>query len=127
VRYPSTIASLKALNSPDSYTIPWIAALPIERAAGEAMLHEEHAAPTSFSRHQTDANVNTWGRMGERIIVIASPGRLIRRLMAMQPLMLCSLMCSFNHSADFWSPGMGYLLILSLAVGLYRLVLGIGL
>jgi nucleoside phosphorylase len=66
------MASKTALDSPDSYTIAWIAALPIERAAAEAMLDEEHAAPTGFTRHQTDTNVYTWGRMGEHNIVIAS-------------------------------------------------------
>jgi nucleoside phosphorylase len=66
------MASHNALDSPDSYTVVWIAALPIERAAAEAMLDEEHAAPTGLIRHQTDANVYTWGRVGEHNIVIAS-------------------------------------------------------
>ncbi|KAL2126811.1 hypothetical protein VTI74DRAFT_192 [Chaetomium olivicolor] len=66
------MASHKALDSPDSYAVAWIAALPIERAAAEAMLDEEHAAPIGFTRHQTDANVYTWGRLGEHNIVIAS-------------------------------------------------------
>jgi nucleoside phosphorylase len=66
------MASRKALDSPDSYAIAWIAALPIERAAAEAMLDEEHATPAGFTRHQTDANVYTWGRMGEHNIVIAA-------------------------------------------------------
>ncbi|KAH8659525.1 Pfs, NACHT and ankyrin domain protein, partial [Ilyonectria robusta] len=66
------MASRKALDSPDVYTVAWIAALPIERAAAEAMLDEEHAAPTGFVRHQTDANKYTWGRVGEHNIVIAS-------------------------------------------------------
>ncbi|KAF5972070.1 Pfs, NACHT ankyrin domain-containing protein [Fusarium bulbicola] len=66
------MASRNCLDCPDSYAIAWIAALPIERAAAEAMLDEEHAAPSSFTRHQTDANVYTWGRVGEHIIVIAS-------------------------------------------------------
>ncbi|KAJ5513368.1 NACHT nucleoside triphosphatase [Penicillium fimorum] len=66
------MASLSTLDSPDYYEIAWIAALPIERAAAEAMLDEEHAAPTGFTRHQTDANVYTWGRMGDHNIVIAS-------------------------------------------------------
>ncbi|KAK7398509.1 hypothetical protein QQX98_012117 [Neonectria punicea] len=66
------MASRNALDSPDSYTVAWIAALPIERAAAEAMLDEEHVAPTGFTRHQTDANVYTWGRVGEHNIVIAS-------------------------------------------------------
>ncbi|KAJ4034152.1 hypothetical protein NW758_011110 [Fusarium oxysporum] len=66
------MASRNCLDSPDSYAVAWIAALPIERAAAEAMLDEEHAAPTGFTRHQTDANVYTWGRVGEHNIVIAS-------------------------------------------------------
>ncbi|OAQ60894.1 Pfs, NACHT and ankyrin domain-containing protein [Pochonia chlamydosporia 170] len=66
------MASENALDNPDSYTVAWIAALPIERAAAEAMLDEEHAAPTGFTRHQTDTNVYTWGRVGEHNIVIAS-------------------------------------------------------
>ncbi|KAL4789115.1 Pfs, NACHT and ankyrin domain protein [Aspergillus venezuelensis] len=61
-----------ALDSPDSYTVAWIAALPIERAAAEAMLDEEHAAPTGFTRQKNDMNVYTWGRMGEHNVVIAS-------------------------------------------------------
>jgi hypothetical protein len=60
-----TMPSKNALESPDSCTIAWIAALPIERAAAEAMLDEEHAAPTGFARHKTDANVYTWGRIGK--------------------------------------------------------------
>jgi nucleoside phosphorylase len=66
------MASRNAVHTLDSYTIAWLAALPIERAAAQAMLDEEHAAPTNFTRHQTDTNVYTWGRMGEHSIVIAS-------------------------------------------------------
>lgn len=66
------MASRNTLDSPDSYAVAWFAALPIERATAEAMLDEEHTAPTGFTRHQTDANVYTWGRMGEHNIVIAS-------------------------------------------------------
>lgn len=66
------MASLNILDSPDYYEIAWIAALSIERAAAEAMLDEEHAAPTGFTRHRTDANVYTWGRVGDHNIVIAS-------------------------------------------------------
>lgn len=64
--------SHRALESPDSYAIAWIAALPIDRAAAGAMLDEEHAAPIGFNRHPTDANVYMWGRMGDHNIVIAS-------------------------------------------------------
>ena len=67
-----TMTSHNALDSPDHYGVAWIAALPIERAAAKAMLDEEHAPPTGFVRHQTDANVYTWGRVGEHNIVIAS-------------------------------------------------------
>ena len=66
------MASRKGLDSPDSYAVAWITALPTERAAAEAMLDEEHTAPTGFARHQTDANVYTWGRVGDHNIVIAS-------------------------------------------------------
>jgi nucleoside phosphorylase len=66
------MVSHNALDSPESYTIAWITALPIERAAAEAMLDEEHRAPTGFTRHQTDSNVYTWGRVGEHNIVIAA-------------------------------------------------------
>ncbi|KAF1807850.1 Pfs, NACHT and ankyrin domain protein, partial [Eremomyces bilateralis CBS 781.70] len=64
------MASRNSLDSPDSYAVAWIAALPIERAAAEAMFDEEHAPPTGFARHQIDANRYTWGRMGEHNIVI---------------------------------------------------------
>ena len=43
------MAPYNALDSPDSSAV---AALPIERGAAEAMLDEEHAAPTSFTRHR---------------------------------------------------------------------------
>ncbi|KAH0595471.1 hypothetical protein MHUMG1_06646 [Metarhizium humberi] len=66
------MASDNALDNPDSYTVAWIAALPIERAAAEAMLDDVHKAPTGFTRHQTDTNVYTWGRMGQHNIVIVS-------------------------------------------------------
>ncbi|KAJ6002317.1 Pfs NACHT and ankyrin domain-containing protein [Penicillium canescens] len=66
------MASHNALDSSDSYQIAWIAALPIERAAVEAMLDKEHAPLTGFTRHQADANVYTWGRVGDHNIIIAS-------------------------------------------------------
>ncbi|EXL66214.1 hypothetical protein FOPG_17596 [Fusarium oxysporum f. sp. conglutinans race 2 54008] len=60
------------LKSPDLYTIGWIAALPIERAAATALLHDRHDAPEGFDQHQSDANSYTWGRIGEHNVVIAS-------------------------------------------------------
>lgn len=59
-------------DNPESYQIAWITALPIERAAAEGMLDEEYVVPTGFTRNQADANVYTWGRVGEHNIVIAS-------------------------------------------------------
>ncbi|GJD00522.1 pfs domain-containing protein [Colletotrichum higginsianum] len=66
------MATGTALDDPESYTVGWIAALPIERAAAIAMLDEKHAEPKGFTRHPTDTNVYTWGRMGEHNIAIAS-------------------------------------------------------
>jgi nucleoside phosphorylase len=60
------------LDSPDHYTVGWIAALPIERAAATALLDERHDEPQGFSQHPSDTNSYTWGRMGEHNIVIAS-------------------------------------------------------
>ncbi|PCD20317.1 hypothetical protein AU210_016184 [Fusarium oxysporum f. sp. radicis-cucumerinum] len=60
------------LENPELYTIGWIAALPIERAAATALLHDRHDAPEGFSQHRSDANSYTWGRIGEHNIVIAS-------------------------------------------------------
>ncbi|RKK24130.1 hypothetical protein BFJ66_g15940 [Fusarium oxysporum f. sp. cepae] len=60
------------LKSPNLYTIGWIAALPIERAAATALLHDRHDAPEGFDQHRSDANSYTWGRIGEHNIVIAS-------------------------------------------------------
>lgn len=34
----------------------------IERSASEALLDEEHVAPSGYNRHHADANVYTWGR-----------------------------------------------------------------
>lgn len=66
-----SLASIKSLPS-EAYTVGWICALYIERAAAEAMLDEEHATPEDFTKHETDANVYTWGRVGEHNIVIVS-------------------------------------------------------
>ncbi|KAL3297492.1 Pfs NACHT and Ankyrin domain protein [Colletotrichum asianum] len=63
---------MKKLDSPEFYTIAWIAALPIERAAAEAMLDEQHGQPDGFSRNQSDPNSYTWGHIGEHNVVIVS-------------------------------------------------------
>lgn len=63
---------MTVLPSPDSYTIGWIAALPIERAAAMALLDDEHEQPKNFEQNRSDANSYTWGRMGNHNVVIAS-------------------------------------------------------
>jgi nucleoside phosphorylase len=61
------------------YAVGWIAALPHERAAAEAMLDEEHAPPQH--KHMNDHNIYTLGSIngpnGKHNVVIASlpPGR----------------------------------------------------
>ncbi|KAH8797815.1 Pfs, NACHT and ankyrin domain protein [Xylogone sp. PMI_703] len=62
----------KALESRDLYTVGWIAALPLERAAATAMLDEKHEKPADFVQPHTDKNSYTWGRIGEHNVVIAS-------------------------------------------------------
>ncbi|KAL4923048.1 uncharacterized protein BDV17DRAFT_285724 [Aspergillus undulatus] len=63
---------LKALASRDLYTVGWIAALPLERAAATAMLDEKHEKPLDFFQSHSDTNSYTWGRIGEHNVVIAS-------------------------------------------------------
>ncbi|RBR24851.1 uncharacterized protein FIESC28_02341 [Fusarium coffeatum] len=62
----------RQLESPELYTIAWIAALPIERAAATALLQEVHKEPKGFTQNATDSNSYCWGRLGEHNIVIAS-------------------------------------------------------
>ncbi|KAH7160534.1 hypothetical protein B0J13DRAFT_581448 [Dactylonectria estremocensis] len=44
------------LNNPKLYTIGWIAALPIERAAATALFNNCHKNPTDFYKPQSDPN-----------------------------------------------------------------------
>lgn len=60
------------LDSPDLYTVGWIAALPIERAAATAMLDERHDPPADFEQNRADSNAYTWGRIYKHNVVIAS-------------------------------------------------------
>lgn len=53
------------LDSPDHYTVGWI-------AAATALLDQRHGAPDGFVQHCSDKNSYTWGRMGEHNVVIAS-------------------------------------------------------
>lgn len=66
------MASPKALESRDLYTVGWIAALPIERAAAAEMLDEEHGKPLDFTQPVADTNSYTWGRIGDHNVVVAS-------------------------------------------------------
>jgi nucleoside phosphorylase len=66
------MTSLKALESRDLYTVGWISALPLERAAATAMLDEPHGKPLDFVQPHNDKNSYTWGRIGEHNVVIAS-------------------------------------------------------
>ncbi|KAE8371231.1 nucleoside phosphorylase domain-containing protein [Aspergillus bertholletiae] len=47
---------LKALETSDMYTVGWIAALPLERAAAMAMLDEKHEKPLDFMQPYNDVN-----------------------------------------------------------------------
>lgn len=60
------------LKSPELYTVGWIAALSIERAAATALLHERHDTPEGFHQSESDTNAYTWGRVGKHNVVIAS-------------------------------------------------------
>ncbi|KAL3439836.1 Pfs, NACHT and ankyrin domain protein [Aspergillus insuetus] len=66
------MSRLKVLEYRDQYTVGWIAALPLERAAAIAILDEKHEAPLDFVQPQSDTNSYTWGRIGEHNLVIAS-------------------------------------------------------
>jgi nucleoside phosphorylase len=52
----------------DDYTVGWVCALPVELAAAQEMLDEEHDT-TPSSLH--DTNIYTCGRVGEHNVVIA--------------------------------------------------------
>jgi nucleoside phosphorylase len=52
----------------EDYTVGWVCALPVELAAAQEMLDEEHDTPPSDAR---DTNIYTCGRVGEHNVVIA--------------------------------------------------------
>ncbi|KAF5580410.1 hypothetical protein FPANT_9366 [Fusarium pseudoanthophilum] len=60
------------LGSSELYTIAWITAKAIERAAATALLDEKHDEPDGFTQHVVDNNSYTWGRTGKHNVVIAS-------------------------------------------------------
>ncbi|KAH8658461.1 nucleoside phosphorylase domain-containing protein [Xylariales sp. PMI_506] len=71
---------LKALESRDLYTIGWIAALHIERAAAIAVLDERHTTPLDFTQPHQDTNSYIYGKIGEHNVVIACIPRLDRNI-----------------------------------------------
>lgn len=66
------MSSQKALADAAKYTVGWIAPLPIERAAAEALLDEEHGKPLNFDQRPSDKLSYSWGSVGEHNVVIAS-------------------------------------------------------
>jgi hypothetical protein len=66
------MAAWTQLNSPEEYTIGWIAAITHERAAATAILDEEHDRPIGFEQHKHDTNAYSWGRLGDHNTVVAS-------------------------------------------------------
>jgi nucleoside phosphorylase len=56
-----------------SYTVAWITALPLERAAAEAMFDlERDDPPEGFRKRDGDDNEYSWGKVGRHHVVIAS-------------------------------------------------------
>jgi nucleoside phosphorylase len=53
---------------PEDYTVGWVCALPVELAAAQEMLDEEHNTPP-YNAH--DLNLYTCGRVGKHNVVIA--------------------------------------------------------
>ncbi|KAH7110217.1 hypothetical protein B0J13DRAFT_682307, partial [Dactylonectria estremocensis] len=66
------LSSRMQLDNPELYTIGWIAALPIERAAATALFDDCHENPKDFDQPRSDPNSYEWGRIGKHNIVIAS-------------------------------------------------------
>ncbi|THW86566.1 hypothetical protein D6D15_07291 [Aureobasidium pullulans] len=57
----------------EAYTVAWIAALPHERAAGEAMFDEEYEdSPADFKKSRGDPNAYSWGKIGKHYVVVAA-------------------------------------------------------
>ena len=52
----------------DDYTVGWVCALPVELAAAQEMLDEEHDTPQCDAH---DTNIYTCGRVGQHNVVIA--------------------------------------------------------
>jgi hypothetical protein len=52
----------------EDYTVGWVCALPVELAAAQEMLDEEHQ---DLDHDANDTNIYTLGRIGEHNVVIA--------------------------------------------------------
>lgn len=59
----------------ESYTVGWICALPLERAAAEQIFDDEHEAPPA---DENDPNIYTLGKIGDHNVVLAClpPGQI---------------------------------------------------
>ena len=62
--------TLKTLESKEEYSIGWITALAIERAAATALLDERHNQPQDFLQSDNDSNSYTWGRISNHNVII---------------------------------------------------------
>jgi nucleoside phosphorylase len=59
----------------EEYTVGWVCALPVELAAAQEMLDEEHA---DFERDEHDSNVYSLGCIGEHnVVIVCLPAGLI--------------------------------------------------
>jgi nucleoside phosphorylase len=65
------MAALQPPNSYHEYTVGLIVALPLERAALELMLDEEHDEPPDYEQPKSDTNSYTFGRLQRHNVVIA--------------------------------------------------------
>ncbi|KAF2721892.1 purine and uridine phosphorylase [Polychaeton citri CBS 116435] len=60
-------------ESCEAYTVAWITALALERAAAVAMLDERYNdPPPGFRKNVSDDNAYSWGRVGKHNVVISS-------------------------------------------------------
>jgi nucleoside phosphorylase len=65
------MSSPKRRLSPHDYTVGWISALPLELAAAQTMLDEEHLPLYRSSIRETDQNTYHLGEIGGHNVVMA--------------------------------------------------------
>ncbi|KAL9085259.1 MAG: hypothetical protein Q9165_007693 [Trypethelium subeluteriae] len=68
VRIPRHLKEMPACLSRDSYTFGWVCALPIELAAAQAMLDEQH---DDLPQDDDDDNAYSFGNIGDHNVVLA--------------------------------------------------------